>query len=119
MSKPYLEFLTNLGACSGTHLTLYVIMHIYKTFQKYQRNFWKKFLSGHLIKFFRAFIFPIFEFLLKSLHDAKGHSNPSTYPSWGSDKHQDQDGPSKDDLEQQARHPEQLHQTPQVEQQQE
>src|ERR1041385_9159827 len=85
MSKPYLEFLTNLGACSGTHLTLYVIMHIYKTFQKYQRNFWKKLLSGHLIKFLRAFLFPIFEFLLKFLHDAKGHSNPSTYPSWDSD----------------------------------
>src|SRR3954468_13163532 len=78
-------FLTNLGACSGTHFTLYVIMHIYKTFQKYQRNFWKQCLSGHLIKLSRAFLFPNFEFHLKFLHDAKDTSNPSTYPSWGSD----------------------------------
>ena len=40
-------------------------------FPNVQMIFGKIFLSGHLIKFFRAFLFPIFEFLLNFLHDAK------------------------------------------------
>src|ERR1041385_5099836 len=62
-----------------------MITIIYRKFSTIQMIFGKRFLSGHLIKFFRAFLFPIFEFLLKLLHDAKDSSNPSTYPSWGSD----------------------------------
>src|SRR3954462_10246880 len=56
-----------------------------RNFPNVQMIFGKRFLSGHLIKFFRAFLFPIFEFHLIFLHDAKGHSTPSTYPSWGCD----------------------------------
>ena len=36
--------------------------------------FGKRILSGHLIYFLRAFLFPIFEFLLKFSHDAKAQA---------------------------------------------
>src|SRR4051812_21795216 len=58
---------------------------IYRNFANIQMIFGKRFLSGHLFKFLRAFLFPIFDFLLNSSHDAKGQASPSTYPSWGSD----------------------------------
>src|ERR1041385_1664680 len=62
-----------------------MISIIYRNFPNVQMIFGKRFLSGHLKDLFWGFSFPHFEFLLKFLHDAKGYSNPRTYPSWGSD----------------------------------
>src|SRR3954466_5305515 len=56
-----------------------------RNFPNIQMIFGKIILSGLLFKFFRAFCFPIFEFLLKFSHDAKGQASPRSYPSWGSD----------------------------------
>src|SRR4051812_24825852 len=62
-----------------------MITIIYRNFPTIQMIFGKRFLYGHLFKFFRAFLFPIFEFSFEFHHDAKGQASPSTYPSWGSD----------------------------------
>ena len=59
--------------------------NIYRNFPNTQMIFEKYFYLAIWFNSLGLFCSPILNFCLKFSHDAKGISNPSTYPSWGSD----------------------------------